>query len=246
MLCANTRSHRVHYLPQSAVHRTSAEIVHCPVRSVRSDVSLREPGRIGRVDGTPAPDKTAHWHLTGEAQKEAIRFLDKQLFTTPLWLTNKELIEKCGINPVNTIGTIQKSILTRLISKNTFDKLLQNETMNGASAYTVVQLANDLKRSVWRELASGKAIDIYRRNLQKNYVDAYIALLNPDAAASSSPYNRQSPAVFSTSDASAIARAHLVKLRGEISGALGHTIGISKAHLQELIAKIDKALKPEK
>lgn len=179
-------------------------------------------------------------------QKNAVSFLDKQLFTTPTWLINNELIEKCGINPATTIGTIQKTILNRLIAKNTFDKLLQNETLNGASAYTAMQLIDDLKKSIWSELNSGKTIDIYRRNLQKTYVDAYISLINPTA-----PTTMMIPARFSmdgtaTSDATAIGRAHLTKLRAEIAAASGRASGISKAHLQELIAKIDKALKPDK
>ncbi|MBP1676886.1 MAG: hypothetical protein H6Q20_1445 [Bacteroidetes bacterium] len=187
-------------------------------------------------------------HVPAQLQKDAVRFLDKQLFTTPVWLADKNLIEKAGINPVFTIGNIQKNVLGRIISKNTLDKLLQNETLNGTSAYTSTQLLDDLKKSIWSELASGKAIDIYRRNLQKNYIDACIALIAPaqSAAASSLVVLRVSSSVSATSDATAIARAHLVKLRSEIASAAGRASGISKAHLLELVAKTDEALNPQK
>lgn len=204
---------------------------------------------IGGIYTTPKrveQSGAVYEHVPAAIQQEAVRFLDKQLFVTPLWLVNNDLIAKCGVNPVNTIGTIQKSILARLISKNTFDKLLQNETVNGISAYTVIQLTNALKQSVWSELVSGKPIDIYRRNLQKSYVDAYIDLLVQDPSATPPSLSRQLFSNQPASDASAIGRAHLVKLRAEIASAAGRAGGVSKAHLQELVAKIDKALKPDK
>lgn len=177
-------------------------------------------------------------------QKQAMQFLDKQLFVTPTWLINKDLIEKCGVDPVRTIGSIQKGVLSKLISQNTLDKMVKNEAMNGTSAYTALQMMDDLKKSVWSELGSGKPIDIYRRNLQKNYVDAYIALMNPSQNYSNIMFMRSVPPL--NSDASALARAHLVKLKAELSSASGSASGISKAHLQELVSKIDDALNPKK
>jgi hypothetical protein len=55
---------------------------------------------------------------------------------------------------------------------------------------------------------------------------------------------RSNPALGAISDASAIARAHLVALRSEIASASAKSSGISKAHLQELVAKIDEAFNP--
>ena len=179
-------------------------------------------------------------------QKQAVSFLDKQLFTTPLWLSNRELVEKVGVNPVATIGNVQKSILTRLISKNTLDKMLQDETLNGSKAYTALQLLNDLKRSVWSELTTAQSIDIYRRNLQKNYVDAVINLAGVSAPGVSMTSAGITISLGNTraTDATAIGRAHLVALRADINRAIPAASGISKAHLQELVAQIDAALNP--
>jgi hypothetical protein len=196
---------------------------------------------IGGIYTTPKRTEQSgaiYEHVPAEIQKEAVQFLDKQLFETPTWLINKDLNSKCGVDPVNVFGNIQKNILNRLISKNTINKLLQNEVINGTSAYTATQLMDDLKKSVWSELSSKKSIDIYRRNLQKYYVDALIALMTPDP----NLVPGTNPII---SDATAIGRYNLTKLRSEIATASAHTSGISQAHLQELVAKIDKALKPE-
>ena len=178
-------------------------------------------------------------HVAAATQKEAMQFLDKQLFVTPLWLSNRELIEKCGVDPVYVIGSIQRNVINQLLSRNTIEKLLKNETINGAKAYTAIQMLDDLKKSVWSELSSAKAIDIYRRNLQKSYIDACILL----SGISSTP---TVTSVIRASDATAIGRAHLQKLRNEISTAASSASGLSKAHLQELVAKIDEALDTKK
>lgn len=181
-------------------------------------------------------------YVPAEIQKEAMKFLDKQLFQTPVWLVDKELIEKCGIDPVSSIGTMQKNIVNRLISRFTLDKMLQAEAVDGSKAYTAIQMLDDLRSSIWSELGTGKMIDIYRRNLQKNYVDACIAVMNQPADAKDPKTGR----LLGNSDASAVVRMHLMQLQSRIKSGSASASGLSKAHLLELAAKIDQAFDPKK
>jgi len=176
-------------------------------------------------------------YVPASTQKEALAFLHAQLFTTPSWLINKDVIEKLGVDPVITIGKIQRSVVTRLISKNTFDKMLENEAYNGAAAYTPFQLLDFLKKSIWSELGTGKAVDIYRRSLQKSYVDALVSLVENAG---------QVGVARGTSDASGIARVHLMALKSEIAKSAGRSAGVSKAHYVDLLAQIAEALDPKK
>ena len=186
-----------------------------------------------RVEQTGA----VYEYVSTATQKEALTFLSTQLFITPSWLVNKDVIEKMGVNPVTTIGNIQRGVVSDLISKNTFDKMLQNEAYNGSTAFTPFQLLTDLKKSIWSELATGKPIDIYRRNLQKSYVDALVAIIG---------INSSTGTIRSTSDASGIARIHLMTLKSEISKANANASGITKAHLTDLLAQINEVLEPKK
>ncbi|EGK00581.1 MULTISPECIES: zinc-dependent metalloprotease [Dysgonomonas] len=167
-------------------------------------------------------------------QKEAMQFLDQQLFSTPEWLIDKTLITKASVDPVNSIGSVQKRTLDRLISKYTIDKMLRDEAYNGAGAYTAINMFNDLKKSVWSELTNGKAIDIYRRNLQKNYVNALISIVDPKNAAPQ--------AQTRASDATGIARTQLIDLRQSIRNAATSSSGIKRSHLLDLLAQIETAL----
>jgi len=179
-----------------------------------------------------------HEFVPASTQKEALAFLNVQLFTTPSWLINKDVIEKLGVDPISSIGRIQKSVISHLISKSTFDKMLRDEAYNGSTAYTAFQMLDYLKKSIWSELGSGKAVDIYRRNLQNSYVDALIPLLGNTNLATLT-FNRNS------SDASGIARVHLLTLKSEISKAIRMSSGVTKAHYIDLLAKITEALNPK-
>lgn len=55
--------------------------------------------------------------------------------------------------------------------------MIENEALHGKSAYTLMQLFNDTRQSIFNELYTGGAIDPYRRNLQRAYVDQMKALL---------------------------------------------------------------------
>ncbi|MBP8243492.1 MAG: zinc-dependent metalloprotease, partial [Chitinophagaceae bacterium] len=118
-----------------------------------------------------------------QKQKEAVDFLNKNLFTTPSWLINQDIFDKTGETGTRVIGNLQDNALSRLLSSRTLGKLLDAEAVNGNNAYQVTELLADLKKGIWSELAARKPVDIYRRNLQKSYVSTIIGLI----AASSAP-----------------------------------------------------------
>src|SRR5574338_294455 len=112
-------------------------------------------------------------------QANAVSFLNQQLFTTPTWLINNDIFARTGGNPLIIIGNIQTATLNRLFNNNTLGKLITAETELGNNAYRMTDLFNDLKKGIWSELTTRKPIDVYRRDLQKSYVEILINLLNP-------------------------------------------------------------------
>jgi len=204
---------------------------------------------IGGIYSTPImveePGNATEF-VPADIQKKAMDFLGKQLFKTPAWLIDKKLIDKASVDPVNSIGGVQKTIIDRLISKNTIDKMLRDEAYNGASAYTALKMFADLKKFVWSELSSGEAIDIYRRNLQKNYVAALIKVANPTPQPTPQGGSAASAQSSFPSDASGIARAQLIDLNVGIRNALASASGIKRSHLLDLQAKIETALETRK
>ena len=180
-------------------------------------------------------DEIAREFVPANIQKRAIAFLNEQLFTTPEWLIDRQLMEKAKILPVNVICSLQSGVLARLINKNTLDKMSENEILNGKKAYTSAQMFNDLKKVIWSNLGQS---DIYKRNMQKAYVENLINLLDKKGNADKNASGKRP----TYSEAPAIAHGQLTELKRLATSAASMTSGTAKGHYQNLITLIDNAL----
>jgi hypothetical protein len=184
-------------------------------------------------------------------QKEAMAFLHTQLFTTPIWLKQSKIEGLISTNAITTILSLQNSILGRLLSNNTFNKLFRYEASGEKNPYTVSDMLTDLRQGIWSELSARKPIDIYRRNLQKAFIEQLIGNLRSDGMSavtvSSGRVGANLPSDFSrTTDAMSIAKMQLRTLQAEIRAALpGYKDVASRAHLQDVNDRITFVLDPK-
>jgi Met-zincin/Domain of unknown function (DUF5117)/Domain of unknown function (DUF5118) len=209
---------------------------------------------IGGILETPktSDEAGAVYEVNPKAdQKEAMAFLDKQLFTTPKWLLEKDILTKTGTNPNTLILGRQENVLSRLLNGNTLAKMVvDGEMWNAKDMYTAFEMLDDLKKSVFTELVTKKSIDVYRRNLQKAYVERLIGLVNPPPPQTLT----LAPGVFVTiggndgkkSDVMSIVKAHARSLRAELAAASALVPDrLSKAHASDLADRLAKALDPK-
>jgi len=171
-------------------------------------------------------------------QQNALLFLNKQVFSTPKWLINYNLGNLSGTNLVEQIGKVQSNTLNRLLSPRTLSNLIASEAQNGSKTYLVKDFLLSLKSGVWNEVTSHSAIDVYKRNLQKQYVSTLIGLLNR-------PTTGDITVDPTKNDISSIARGQLMELQASIKNAVPATDDLlSKYHLQDLAERIKIALNP--
>lgn len=112
-----------------------------------------------------------------QLQKQAVDFLSRHLFDTPNWLLNKEIIGRIRPdNGVNRIRELQESVLASVFAFSRMQRLIENAAAD-KTAYTLNNLFDDMQRTIWKELTTGKQIDVYRRNLQKAFVENMSAIL---------------------------------------------------------------------
>jgi hypothetical protein len=210
---------------------------------------------VGGIMETPRTweeNKPVYERVSKAKQKEAVDFLNKQLFVTPAWLFNDAIFERTGNTPLGVIGPLQDNVLNQLLSTRTLQKLIDAESEDGANAYTIVELMNDLKKGIFSELPARKKIDVFRRNLQRSYVNLLDGLLNPPRGGSgslsiviSSGGSTATPSSSEKSDIKSVVRAQLSSLRGEIKAASQTvTDQMTRIHLQDLAVVIDKSLDP--
>ncbi len=182
-------------------------------------------------------------------QKQAVQFLNKQLFETPKWLIAKDMWNKFN-NPIalDPVASVQERGLADLISTSRLNRMqICLERFGADKAYNAMELLNDVQNDLFSELSSNKPIDEYRRILQKSYTEKLIAIINPasSSATFSIPGFSFGPFVdLKRSDVPAIVRAQLVELRSKIA-ASANSDKMSKVHLLDLSQKIKNALDPK-
>lgn len=185
-------------------------------------------------------------------QKEAVSFLNNQLFSTPYWLVNEDVLAK--IKPemgVEAIKSLQEFALSSIFAGDRFVRLLESNSVN-SSNYSVDELLSDLENGLFSELKTKPTLDIYRRNVQKVYVNQLIAQLTPPKTTVRSvpvgvTYGFSSKIVdLSLTDLPSIARGHLENLKSDIKIAISKsTDKVSSYHLKDLVFRIEKALDPK-
>lgn len=186
-------------------------------------------------------------------QREALAFLQNQVFVTPHWLMEKSIWDRIN-NPGETdpIVTSQETVLNSLLSNTRLNRLQESTERFGASkAYSAVELFRDLQAGLFLELSTKKPIDSYRRRLQKSYVDKLSDILNPTTSGFTISFGGGASALaavdISHTDIPSIARAQLVQLRTVVTAAIPATSDkMSKIHLLDLKQRIKDALDPRK
>lgn len=181
-------------------------------------------------------------------QREAMAFLDKQLFTTPTWLLNQQVLGDIGMSPLQVIYTRQDAVLNRIVTPRVFNKLVAFEAVDGNKAYKVTDYMADMQNMIFREVKNGKAIDVYRRNLQKLYVDKLIDMIKPQPAATTQTSafagRGGAPRELEQTDAISVAKAQLRSINSLIKSA-NISDSMSTYHLQDLSDRINLALNPK-
>ena len=171
-------------------------------------------------------------HVTKERQKKAVKFLNDELFKTPSWLINKAIIDRTESSGVtNRIKSLQTRTLRGVLNEQRIIRMVDNQTLNGSKAYTVLSMMSDLRRGVWAELYSRKSIDAYRRNLQRAYISQLGFLMSKGAE---------------ISDVKPVVRGELNRIKRDTKKAITTAPNtMTRYHLQDIVKRIDEILDPK-
>jgi hypothetical protein len=176
-----------------------------------------------------------------DRQIAAVKFLLQNAFTTPQFMIKPDVlrrIEPVGI--VNRIYDAQRDLLNELLMSTRLDRMTEQVTLDGNIAYPPHQMLADARAGIWSELGSpGTAISLYRRNLQRAYLDIMDARLNGDPT-STPPVGPGSP------ETRALVKGELRALDQVLQKAAGAT-GLDEAtrrHLMDAHDQIEIILDP--
>lgn len=208
---------------------------------------------VGGVDQTrKAADQAGvvYTIIPKARQKEALAFIAEQAWQTPTWMIQPEItdrIEHAGT--VDRLRRLQLGTLNNILEPRRLQRVIESEARLGKAAYTLPELFGDVRKGVWTELATGAAIDPYRRVLQRGYLERLEYLMTQEPAPIPPQFARfivTTNVDVSQSDIRAIARAELETLKVQAAAAaLKSTDAVTKAHLKDVQARIAHILDPK-
>lgn len=132
--------------------------------------------------------------------------------------------------------SVQREPLYWIYDPLVLERVLNNQMRmpDGEEVFTLVELFDTVRDSIWTELATGDSIDSYRRNLQRAHLDMIIGIV-------------LDPANGTPEDAVTLARRDLMTLKEQIMSMMSGdaSTGIdamTAAHLDECLSRINLAL----
>jgi len=110
-------------------------------------------------------------------QKEAMAYLDRNVFTYPVWMYDEKIFSKIGIDFVPFLTDKQRGVIESLLNPYRLTEMINQEALDGKHVYTVSALFNDLDHSIFKELYTHRPVNVYKRNYQKFYIDKLTSYL---------------------------------------------------------------------
>ena len=188
-------------------------------------------------------------HVAKSHQKNALKFINEQLFSTPMWLLEPSIFERIEYSgSVERIRSLQERTLKTVLSVGKMARMIENETTNGYQAYSLWNMTKDLRKGIWGELYTGRKIDTYRRNLQRAHIDRleYLMTAKNQNKRRGSDYVKSTAVNTSQSDIRAIVRSELKTLKNLINSSISKTSNsMNKIHLRDAVERINIILDPK-
>jgi hypothetical protein len=209
--------------------------------------NLRSIGGLMHTPKSVQEEGPVNEFVPRKRQKEAMKFLNEQVFKTPFWLLDKNIFLS-GSFPLTfgeTLIGLQANVLTTLIEGPVINNLLQFEQYYPGKAYTPSEMLEDLKNGIMTELVKRETISVYRRSLQKAYIVQLIKAISAPPPGFKFPLSEMGGfAEDSFNDGSSIIKGHLKQLAKEIKATMPFIKDkMSNLHLQDLVERIDNAFR---
>lgn len=193
----------------------------------------REMGHVSRVVGGVeninyfyGDGDQRFFPLEGAKQREALNFLLENAFTTPeAFIPDDIVLRLTGAGVADRVLGQQVTLLQRLTSESRIDRMSEHAERQG-NGYPPMEMMRDLTDGLMVELADGDRPDVYRRNLQRAYVDGLASILDDPASGSDRP---------------AIARMELTYI-ADLARDIDTRDDTLAAHAMDLAARIEEAL----
>ncbi|MFP2994676.1 zinc-dependent metalloprotease [Spongiivirga sp. MCCC 1A20706] len=191
----------------------------------------------------PNQEGAVYNHVDKNTQKLSMLWLHANAFETPSWLVDTSILKNIDhAGYFERLRRLQARHLNNLLSFDRIGRLVDAETVNN-DYYSALNMMRDLRNGIFKEARAGRKVDIFRRNLQRSYLDRMEYLMTEDMQRSFRSlmyYN------VNTSDVRALVRGELKALRSRIRAARSSVQDtVTRYHYDDMVARIDNILDPK-
>ena len=201
-------------------------------------------GGIYQYYKTSDQNGAVYTHVEKSHQQNCMKFLHNQLFETPSWMINKEILNKIEFAGItNRVRSTQSRTLNSLLDFGKMARIIENEAINGRNAYSLIEMMTDLRKGIFKEIYNNEIIDVYRRNLQLAYLDRISYLMsNEQGSIPSWARGRVTSVKVSQSDIRTVAANQLIELKKDLKKHKKKSDKMTSMHVEMLKNKISSIL----
>ena len=190
-------------------------------------------GGVGEYNKKPVQDGNVYVTVPRAKQKAATNWLLRNVFATQKWIMPKDILE--NISPTGyseRMSAIQNRQLFSILNADRLRRLINSEVTQ-KDFYSATELVRDLRRGIFSEANATRNVEVFRRNLQKSFIERMRTLMATN--------NAQNSDLFS------IIRGELTILRSQLATAGNRQVNrITKYHYKDCVARINDILNPKK
>jgi len=186
---------------------------------------------------TPEQEGVVYTPVSKETQEASMAWLNENVFETPLWLIDTKMLQNIDhTGYFEALRGRQARVVSSLLSVDRLGRLIDAETMD-TEYYSALSMLEDLRTNIWNETSNSENVGIYRRNLQRTYLDEMAQLMTTD---DSRDFN------VVTSDVRPLVRGELETLKRQLNTAKNRRVDtVTKYHYEDAIARIELLLEPK-
>lgn len=175
-------------------------------------------------------------------QKSAIQWLHKNAFETPNWLIDKTILQNIDYaGYTERIRRLQARHLNNLLSFERLGRLIDHMALD-ANNYSALELLKDLRTGIWAETNKGLNVSVFRRNLQRAYLDAMANLMTEEL----DPKRSRQYFNVNQSDVRALVRGELNTVKRMLTKVGKSNLNTeTKYHYKDGIERINTILEPK-
>ncbi len=176
--------------------------------------------------------------VSRDKQEHAVQFVIQEAFESPTWLADKDILRRIEhAGALERVRGRQVGFLNQMLNPGRMQRVIESEVFD-SDPYRLVDFLGDLRNGVFSELDDGSAIDTYRRNLQRAYVERLEYLMTDDPTATGPSGGNATRVDVSQSDIRPLARAQLEAIQEDAERAATATEDeVARAHMVDLAAR---------